>query len=198
MFRIALGAAIPAVEMLSEKYAYLGHHGAPVAVLCCCQFNGGQEVLLAVGAQDTYGELAACQDDGLVQVLQHETERRGSVGHGVGAVEYHEPIVAVIVCVDDPDQCGPQFGRHVRRVDRRFKLVVVDGIAEFLDFGDMLPEVVKVESLKPSGLRVMYHADGAAGVNQQQLSVGVVWRLRHSSSLYCCPCKGKYIIPKMP
>ena len=41
--------------------------------------------------------LGASEDDGLAQVLTHEGQGGGRVGHGVRAVEDHKAIVTLVV-----------------------------------------------------------------------------------------------------
>ncbi len=53
-------------------------------------------------------------DDGLSQVLQHEAERRGGVGEGVGAVEDDEAVEVLVGVLDVLDGRGQQV--QVRRL----------------------------------------------------------------------------------
>ena len=54
------------------------------------------------------------------------TQCRGGVCHGVGAMKNHESIVFLIVVRYDMDYVNPQFRRHVAAVNRRIELVGVD------------------------------------------------------------------------
>ena len=75
--------------------------------------EGTDDVLTAVGAQHAQGQLAAGEDDGFGKVFEHEAQRRSGVGHGVGAMEHDEAVVALVFALDDVGNVDPQGGRHV-------------------------------------------------------------------------------------
>ena len=111
---VDFGCAVTAHELLLEEDTNLGHYWCTVGALGGGNLYGGDEVLLAVGAQCSNGQLAAGEDDGLHKVLEHEAERRCGEGHGVGTMEYHKTVVAVIILLDDGDDAAPECGLHVR------------------------------------------------------------------------------------
>ena len=55
-----------------EEYAYFGHYGGTVLVLGGSHLYGCQQVLLAIGAQCAYGQLATGEDYWLRQSFEHE------------------------------------------------------------------------------------------------------------------------------
>ncbi len=97
---------------------------------------------------------------------QHERKGRSRVGHGVGAVEHYKPVIAVIVFLNGQGYLAPAFGPHVARVDGG-KLDVVDMIVEHLDFWHIVHKMGEVKRLESLGLRVLDHADGAAGIDDK-------------------------------
>ena len=70
--------------------------------------------------------LAAGDDDGLAEVLQHEGEGGGGVGEGVGAVEDDEAVKVLVGALDVLGDDDPVVHRHVARVQER--VVLVDGV----------------------------------------------------------------------
>ena len=104
-----------------EENADLRHTGCAIGTCGSRNLNGSDEVLLTVGTQHADRKLAASEDDGLCQTLEHETERRGCKGHGVCAVQYDKAIKSVVVFIDDVHQLSPPGGIHVARVDGRFE-----------------------------------------------------------------------------
>ena len=102
-----------------------------------------------------------------MQILEHEGEGRGGVGHGVGAVKDNEAVVVVVVVGDAPGNVCPVVRVHVGGVDRRMELDVVDDVVQHLDLGDILDEMSEVEGLEGLGLRVFNHTDGSAGIDYE-------------------------------
>ena len=165
-----LRGAVAAQQVASEADAHLGHEGSALGILRRGDLDGGDEVLLAVGAELSDGQLRAGEDDGLREVLEHVGEGRGSVGHRVGAVEHDEAVVVVVVVGDAVGDVGPAGGRHVARVDGRRELEGVDRGVELLELGHMVQQVLEVEGLKGARQRVAVHADGAAGVDEKDFA----------------------------
>lgn len=167
VFSIDFGGAVAAHQFVFEEDAYFGHDRGAVGMLGGGNLDGGDEILLAVGAQGTDGELRSGKDDGLRQVFEHEAEGGGGVGHGVRAMQDDETIEVVVIVIDDFDEFGPEGGFHVRRIDGRVELIRRDAVVEAFQLGDMLKQVVEVEILKRTGFRIFYHANGSACINQK-------------------------------
>lgn len=51
--------------------------------------------------------LGTSKDDGFLQVLQHEGQHGGREGHGVSAVDDHEPVVLPVVSLWGCSKLGP-------------------------------------------------------------------------------------------
>ena len=164
---IDFGGAVASQQLVLEQDAHLGHHGAAVGAFGHGDFDGRDEVFLAVGAQHADGELAAGEDDRLGEIFEGETHGRGRVGHRVGAMQHHETVEEVVVVVDDARQLDPQLRIHVGRVDGRIELHRGDVALYLFQLGNVLHEVVECEALQCSGFGVAYHADGATGVDEQ-------------------------------
>ena len=96
---MAMFAGVPdkAAELLREALGIFrsGH------------FDGGDEVLPPVRARCADRELAAREDHRLGQVLQHETQRRGRVGHRVRPMQHDESVILVVVVGNDVRQVCP-------------------------------------------------------------------------------------------
>ena len=112
-----LGGAIAPEQMAAEIDAYLWHLCVALHIFGGGHLYRGDEVLLAVGAQLSDGQLRASENDGLGEVLQHVGEGRGGVGHRVSAMKNHKAIVVVVVVGYYMAQVSPQLGRHVAGID---------------------------------------------------------------------------------
>lgn len=166
ILRIDFGGTVAAHQLVLEEDADFGHHGRAVGAAGGGYLDGGDEVLLAVGTQHADGQLRTGQDDGFRQILEHEAQGTGRVGHGVGAVQDDETVVVVVVAADDFHNLGPEFRLHVRRVDGWVELVGGDVAVEAFQFGHMLEQLVEVEALQSTCFGILNHADGTAGINQ--------------------------------
>ena len=164
------GGAVAAQQMAAEVDAHLGHEGSAFSILGSGDLDGGDEVLLAVGAQLADGQLGAREDDGLREVLKHIGEGRGGIGHRVGAMEYHESVVVVIAVGDAMADVGPSGWRHVAGVDGWRELIGLDLGVELLEFGHMDEQVLEVEGLEGARLRIAVHADCAACIDEKNFA----------------------------
>ena len=173
LFSALLGGTVAAQQMTAEVDTYLRYHGVTVVVFCRSYLYAGDEVLLTVGSQLSDGQLRPREDNGLGEVLQHVGEGRGGIGHRVRTMQYHKAIVVVVVVADDVAQVCPQFRRHIAGVDGRRKLVVGNLRVELVQFGNVLQQVLKVERLQSSCLRIAVHADGSASVYKQYFTLHV-------------------------
>lgn len=167
VLRIDFGGAVAAHQFVFEKDAHFGDDGQAVGTLGGGNLDGGDEVLLAIGAQGADGELRAGEDDGFGKVLEHEAEGGCRVGHGVGAVEDDEAVEVIVVIVYDFDNLCPQRGFHIRGVDGRVELIGGDAVVEAFQLGDVQKQVVEVEVFECTGFGVFYHSDSSSGVNQE-------------------------------
>ena len=162
-----LRGTVATQQFVLEVYAHLGYHGRAVGAAGRSNLYGRDEVLLAVGAQHADGELRTGQDDGFGQVLQHEAEGGGGVGHRVGAVQDDEPVEIVVVVVNDTHQFGPVVQTHVGGVDGGRKGVGGDAAVKAPQFGNLLQEAVEIEVLQGSRFLVAHHAYGSARVDEE-------------------------------
>ena len=108
-----LCAAVAAPQIVFKQYRHFLHHRVAVLVagggyLKCCD-----EVFFSVGTHFADWKLGAGDDDGLVQVLEHKTQRGGGVCHRVGAVKHHKAVVAGIVLLDALCNFNPVRRIHV-------------------------------------------------------------------------------------
>ena len=92
------------------------------------------EVLFAVGAELSDGQLRTGENDRLRQILQHIGEGRGCVGHRIGSVQYDETVVLVIVICNDMRKVGPQLWRHIAGINRRIELMRINLHIELFQF----------------------------------------------------------------
>ena len=173
-----LRRAVAAHQVAVEVDTHLGHHRRAVLPFGCGHLNAGDKVFLAIGAQLANGQLRAGKDDGLRQVLEHERQGRGGVGHRVGAVEHNEAVVLVVVVGNDMGQLGPERRRHIAGIDRRVELVGGDvevrgerrgARGELLQLGHAAEQVLEVKRLQGTRLRVAVHAYCPASIYQKNL-----------------------------
>ena len=156
--------------MASEIDADFGHEGTALGILGSSNLDGGDEILLAVGAQLTDGQLGARKDDGLREVLKHIGEGRGGIGHRVGAMQHHETVVVVVAVGDTVADVSPSGGRHVAGVDGWRELIGLNLSVELFEFGHMDEQMLEVERFKGTRLRVAVHADRAACIDEKYLA----------------------------
>ena len=139
----------------------------------------GNQVLPPVGPQHADRNLTAREDDRLAQILDHEAERRGRIGHRIGSVQHDEAVERRIAVADQPSELDPQRGGHVRRVDR-LEMKHADIDVQHPQIGKLLVHVVEIERRKGPRLGIGFHADRSARVDQQNRSPGC---LGHSERL---------------
>ena len=83
-------------------------------------------------------------------------------------------IVPLVVAIDDACELGPECRVHVGGVDRRVEGIGEDIEVKLLDLRDVLQELVEVEVLQCTRLRVLYHTDSTACVDEQHRGLGGV------------------------
>ena len=108
---VHLLAAVAAIELVVEEQRHL------VDRVVGRDIEGVEQVLLTVGAQLGQRDLGAGDDDRLVQIFQHEGERRGGERHGVGAMQDHKTIVFLVVVANILGDTLPIRRGHVGGVD---------------------------------------------------------------------------------
>ena len=74
-------------------------------------------------------------------------------------------VEVIIIVVDNLYDFSPKRRLHVRRVNRRIKLIGRDAVIETFQFGNMFEKMIEVEIFKRTCLWVLYHADGSTGIN---------------------------------
>ena len=94
--------------------------------------------------------LRSSDNDWLPQVLEHEAERGGSVGEGVGAVEDDKAVVVPVGALDIFGDLDPVVHGHVGGVQEG--IVLVDGVDDPLVLGHLRED--KREEL-PSALGIV-------------------------------------------
>ena len=166
-FGAELGGPVAPDQDGVEVDGHFRHHRMAVRVHRRGDFHGRDEVLLAVGAGDADRELASREDDRLPEPLQHEAQGRGRIGHRVGPVQDDEAVVVVVPVADQVREPHPQGRLHVGGVDERVEGVGVDPDGELAQFGDFLGDLAEVEGFQGLVHRVLFHADGAARVDDQ-------------------------------
>ena len=162
-----LGGAVATQQTATEIDGDLGDQRTTFVVTGGGDGDGGDEVLLAIGAQLTDGQLGAGENDGLGEVAQHIGEGGGGIGHGVGAVEDDETIVVVIASGNGAGKGLPLGWGDIARVDGGLKLGGVDVGSDLVELRDMTQEMGEIEGLKGSAEGITAHADGAAGVDKK-------------------------------
>ena len=169
-FGAAFGGAVGAEKPVLEIERHFGDLG-PVADARSGDFDGRDEVLAPVGAQHADRDLAPGENHRFAEVFEHETQRRGRVGHGVGAVQDYEAVVVGIAFDDDIANAHPVARAHIGAVD-------VHGLhdvelAEARDLGDALGELLTGQG-GGEAVAVLGRCDGAArGDEKDALHAGI-------------------------
>jgi len=109
---ILFDAPVSPEKIEIEIDANLRHQSHSV-LPCCGNLHGGDQILLPVGAQGTNGQLRSGEDNRLVKIHKHVTQRRGGICHGVGAVKNDKPVKMVVILFDGQGNSLPDFRRHV-------------------------------------------------------------------------------------
>ena len=164
-----LGRAVAAPEVVLKEYRHLLHHGGAAYVGRRSYLQCSYEVLLAVGSHLAYRQLRTGYDYRLVKILEHKRQRRGRIGHGVGSVKHHKTVKAVKVVLNRLGYLHPALRIHVRRIDGRLKLYVLDSIIEHLYLRHIVDQVPEVKGLQRMSLRILNHSDCSSGVDYQYI-----------------------------
>ena len=82
-------------------------------------------------------------------------------------MQHHETIVAVVLFADEPRQFNPVFRFHVARVDGRIKRLRVDFIVEAVELRHVMLEVLQIEVFQSTRFGILYHADSASRINNE-------------------------------
>lgn len=152
-------------QVVFEEDAYFGYDGL-VVFFGGGYLDGGDEVFFSVGAEHADGQLRAGQDDGLAQVFEHEAEGGSGIGHRVGTVQDDKAVVIMVIFGDDAYDLLPGFGAHFGRVHRRVELQGGHLAAQFVEFGNVFAQMLKIKGFERACFGVAYHADGSSGVDQ--------------------------------
>ena len=91
-----LFGAVATEQYILKINAHFGDNRLAV-VLRRRNLQGRNDVFAGVGAGHPDGQLSTRQNHGFLEVLEHKTQRRGGVGHGVGAVQNHKTVVKIVV-----------------------------------------------------------------------------------------------------
>ena len=148
LLRALLRGSVASDHMAVEVDADLGYLWSAVRAVGRGQFEARHEVLLAVGAQLSDGQLRSREHDRLLQVFEEEGEGRGRIGHRVRAVEYHEAVILFVVLRYHVHHAHPVLRRHVGGVEWRVKLHGVHLRWQLVVFGYLLQQVREVERLQ--------------------------------------------------
>ena len=141
----------------------------------------GDEVLPRVVAHLAERNLRSGDDHRLRQAVEHERQRRGRVGHRVGAVENEKAVVVVVVLGDVAGDLGPLGRSHVRRVEQRLVLVHQSGRHRSLPkLRHRFHLMLQISRLRVIAVAGVAHTDGSAGVRD-------VDALSHARSLMPAP-----------
>ena len=131
------------------------------------------QVELGVREGAGHGLLRACKHDGLLAVLDQIRKRRGRIGHGVGAVQHHKAVVAVICVHNDVADLEPVARAHVGAVDVHGldKVQVGDGVKQ----GHLVCQLApRGSGRKATGLAVRRRGNGSARGDDQDALPHVV------------------------
>ena len=136
------------------------------------------QVELRIGEGTGHRLLRAGQHDGLRAALHQVGQRGGRVGHRVGAVQHHEPVVGVVGVHDLVADAHPVGRAHVRAVDVH-GLHHVE-VAHIRDLGHVARQLLAAQRRRQAA-SVLDRCDGAARRHQQYLLHTVAFL--HSTAL---------------
>lgn len=158
-------AAVAAQQALAEVEADFADG------LVGSEVQGAFDVVEGVAVGFDERDLGAGEDHRLVRAAEHEGQRRGAPGHGVGAVQDDEAGVVVPVIEQRAGDHRPVAGAQVGAVDGwQFDDVVV-GLAGAGTGFQLLAQAVRETRHGPVAVGCGGHADGAAGVQDERLHV---------------------------
>ena len=84
-------------------------------------------------------------------------------------MQYHKTVVVVVVLLYDRGYVHPVAGIHRGGVERLFKLIVVYVEIKTFQLGHVVHQMLEVERFETPGGGILNHADGAPGVDNQQM-----------------------------
>ena len=125
------------------------------------------QVFASIGAKHADRNLATGKDNGLGEILEHEAQGRGGVGHRIGAMQDDEAIVAVVIFADQLGQRHPMVGLDIRRVDDGIHGLHLQVHLQAFQRGKLLVDSAKIERDERAGVRIGLHADRTAGVDDK-------------------------------
>ena len=94
-------------------------------------------------------------------------------------MQHHKSVETVVVTSYFRRDLLPVCRRYVAGVDGGIELYVFDIVIEHLDLWHVVDQVIEVERAERVCLRVLYHADGATGVYDEDTRTGGVVLLLH-------------------
>ena len=101
-----LRRAVRTEQLVLKIDADFRNDGAP-SLFRSGDLDRGDQILPPVGPQHADRNLTAREDDRLAQILDHEAERRGRIGHRIGSVQYDEAVERRIAVADQPSELDP-------------------------------------------------------------------------------------------
>ena len=144
------------------------HHHAPAPGVQRTD-HAVPQVFLGVGDLIGDGLLGACQDDGLVGVLNEVRKGRRRVGQRIGAVADDEAIVEGVILLHSPGHHEPVLGAQVGAVDAAQRQCL--GAAELLQLRQVGQQLLAgKDGLEPLGRA--YTGNGAARGDKKQALLG--------------------------
>ena len=90
---VDLGASVASVKVGVEADSHLRHYCVAFIVSGGGNFHCGYQILFSIGARLAYRKLAPGENYRLAEIVEHETQCRCTVRHGVGAVKNHKSVV---------------------------------------------------------------------------------------------------------
>ena len=157
--RRALHRPVAPQQLTAEIKAHLVHHALG------CNEQAGDQIVPPVAAQLAQRDLATGEHHRLVQIFQHEAQRRSGVGHGVGAVQHHKAVELMVPVRDGLADGAPLVHGDVGGIQQRVhlhQLPVRHVRAGQLRNGGKPAR--KAARLGRVALLAGHHADGAAGI----------------------------------
>ena len=134
------------------------------------QQHGRDQIIPSVAAQLVKRDLGAGENHWLFQVFQHERQRRGRVGHGIGPVHDDKTVVVSILLRDQRADLVPLLHGDVRGIqNRRHLLKVPFRHARMPQLGDFVERSLQIARLRRIAVLGRHHADGPAGVDDQDV-----------------------------
>ena len=113
MLGILFGSPIGPEEFILEKQTHLRHHGITVGV-GSSYFHCRNQIFLGIGTEHTDGQLRTGKNNGFGKSLEHKTQCRSRIRHGICAMKHNKSVELSVVVLNNEGNPLPGIRSDVR------------------------------------------------------------------------------------